>query len=49
VTSDPLVRHRIDYLLLPAFLLGIINAVALSLPEALRLPVATDSPWPVLR
>lgn len=44
-----LVRRPLDYLLLPAFVLGIINAVALSLPEALGVPVAPDSPWPVLR
>lgn len=48
-TSSVLVRRQLDYLLLPAFVLGIINATALSLPEALRLPVAPDSPWPVLR
>lgn len=44
-----LLRRPIDYLLIPAFILGIINAVALSLPEAIGIPVATDSPWPVLR
>jgi hypothetical protein len=48
-TSSPLVRSRLDYLLLPAFVLGIINSIALSLPEGLGLPVAPDSPWPVLR
>ncbi len=48
-TSRRLVRRPIDYLLIPAFILGIINAVALSLPEAIGIPVATDSPWPVLR
>jgi EXPERA (EXPanded EBP superfamily) len=48
-TSRPLVRRPIDYLLLPAFVLGIINAVALSLPEGLGVAIAPDSPWPVLR
>jgi hypothetical protein len=48
-TASPLVRRRLDYLLLPAFVLGIINSIALSLPEGLGLPVAPDSPWPVLR
>lgn len=49
MTHEPNVRRRIDYVLLPAFILGIINSVALSLPEGLRLPVTPDSPWPVLR
>ena len=49
ITSTPLVRRRIDYFLLPAFVLGIINAIVLSLPEGLGVPVATDSPWPPLR
>lgn len=49
-TSSPgLVRRPIDYLLLPAFILGIINAAVLSLPEALGVPRTPDSPWPVLR
>ena len=48
MTSTQLVRRRIDYLLLPAFVLGIINAIALSLPEGFGLPIAPDSPWPVL-
>jgi hypothetical protein len=49
MTSKPLVRSRIDYLLLPAFILGIINAIVLSLPEGLGVPVAPDSSWPSLR
>ena len=51
MTVDPglLVRRPLDYVLLPAFILGIINAVALSLPEALGVPRTPDSPWPVLR
>jgi EXPERA (EXPanded EBP superfamily) len=49
MTSGPLVRRRLDYLLLPAFVLGIINAILLSLPEALGVAVAPDSPWPPLR
>jgi len=49
MNSRTLVRRRLDYLLLPAFVLGIINALVLSLPEALGVPVATDSPWPPLR
>lgn len=48
-TSQRLVRRPIDYLLLPAFVLGIVNALALSLPEALGVPRTADSPWPVLR
>ena len=47
--ATPLVRRRIDYLLIPAFVLGIINALVLSLPEGLGVPVAPDSPWPPLR
>lgn len=42
-------RHRLDYVLLPAFVLGILNSLALSLPEGLGMPVAPDSPWPPLR
>lgn len=42
-------RRPIDYVLIPAFILGIVNAVLLSLPESLGLPVSPDSPWPVLR
>ncbi len=49
MNSRTLVRRRLDYLLLPAFVLGIINALVLSLPEGLGVPVATDSPWPPLR
>ena len=48
-TSRPLVRRRIDYLLLPAFVLGIVNSVTLSLPEGLGVSVSPDSPWPPLR
>lgn len=49
MTSGTLVRHRLDYVLLPAFVLGIVNSVALSLPEGLGVRVAPDSPWPPLR
>jgi hypothetical protein len=49
MTSGLLVRRRLDYLLLTAFVLGIINAIVLSLPEGLGVPVAPDSPWPPLR
>lgn len=49
MTPGTLVRHRLDYLLLPAFVLGIVNSLALSLPESLGVPVAPDSPWPPLR
>jgi len=42
-------RHRLVYVLLPAFALGILNSLALSLPEGLGVPVAPDSPWPPLR
>lgn len=44
-----LVRSRLDYVLIPAFILGIINAVALSLPEGLGVVISPSSPWPVLR
>ena len=47
--TQPLVRHRLDYLLLPAFVLGMLNSLTLSLPEALGVPVSSDSPWPPLR
>jgi hypothetical protein len=47
--APPLVRRRLDYLLLPAMVLGILNSVALSLPEALGARVAPDSPWLPLR
>lgn len=47
-TSAPL-RRRIDYLLLPAFVLGIVNSLVLSLPEGLGVAVSPDSPWPPLR
>ncbi len=47
--SSRLVRRPLDYLLLPAFILGIVNALVLSLPEALGVPRTPDSPWPVLR
>ena len=47
--STPLVRHRLDYVLLPAFVLGMVNSLTLSLPEALGVPVSPDSPWPPLR
>ena len=51
MTVDPglLVRRPLDYVLLPAFILGIINAVALSLPEALGCREPRTAPWPVLR
>lgn len=49
MTSSGLVRRRLDYLLIPAFVLGIANAALLSLPEGLGVRVATDSPWPPLR
>lgn len=44
-----LVRRRLDYLLIPALSLGIVNSIVLSLPEALGVRVAPDSPWPPLR
>lgn len=48
-TDRRLVRSRLDYLLIPALILGIINSIVLSLPEALGVRVAPDSPWPPLR
>lgn len=47
--SGPLVRHRLDYLLLPCFGFGIVYGVLFSLPEALGVPVTSTSPWPPLR
>lgn len=47
--SQTLARRRLDYVLLPAFVLGIVNSLVLSLPEALGVPVSADSPWPPLR
>ena len=44
-----LTRSRLDYVLLPAFVLGIVNSIALSLPEGLGVSVSPDSPWPPLR
>ncbi|MSZ76617.1 MAG: hypothetical protein F2667_05870, partial [Actinobacteria bacterium] len=44
-----LTRRRLDYLLLPAFVLGIVNSLVLSLPEGLGVAVSPDSPWPPLR
>ena len=49
VANPPLVRRRLDYVLLPAFVLGIVNAIVLSLPEGLGVPVSPDSWWPPLR
>lgn len=48
-TTPDLTRHRLDYLLLPAFVLGMVNSLVLSLPESLGVPVTSDSPWPPLR
>ncbi|HJR89108.1 MAG TPA: emopamil-binding family protein [Aeromicrobium sp.] len=48
-TADSLTRHRLDYLLIPCFLLGIVNSLVLSLPESLGVAVSPDSPWPPLR
>jgi hypothetical protein len=45
----PLVRHRLDYVFLPFFVIGALNGALLSLPEALGVPVTADSPWPPLR
>ena len=42
-------RHRLDYLFLPFFVIGIIYGALFSLPEALGVPVSADSPWPPLR
>ena len=48
-TPTTLVRRRLDYVLLPAFVLGIVNSITLSLPEGLGVAVSPDSPWPPLR
>lgn len=42
-------RHKLDYLFLPFFVIGILYSLILSLPEALGVPVTADSPWPPLR
>ena len=49
MSAPRLARSRLDYLLIPALILGIVNSLALSLPEGLGVPVAPDSPWPPLR
>lgn len=49
MSAPRLVRRRLDYLLIPALLLGIVNSVVLSLPEGLGVPVTPNSPWPPLR
>lgn len=47
---EPLMtRRRLDYVLLPAFVFGIVYSLVFSLPEALGVPVSADSPWPPLR
>ena len=48
-TDRRLVRSRLDYVLIPALILGVVNSIVLSLPEALGVRVAPDSPWPPLR
>src|SRR5688572_21948549 len=48
-TAPQLVRRRLDYVLIPALILGVVNSIVLSLPEGLGVPVAPDSPWPPLR
>ncbi len=45
----PLRRHRLDYVFIPFFVVGILNAALMSLPESLGVPVTADSPWPPLR
>jgi len=45
----PLSRHRLDYLFLPFFVVGILYGALVSLPESLGAPVSPDSPWPPLR
>ena len=47
--TTPLTRHWLDYLFLPFFAIGAIYAALFSLPEALGVPVTSDSPWPPLR
>ena len=42
-------RHRLDYLFLPFFVVGITYSALFSLPEALGVPVSSDSPWPPLQ
>ena len=42
-------RHRLDYVFLPFFVIGIGYGALFSLPEALGVPVSADSPWPPLR
>jgi hypothetical protein len=42
-------RHPLDYLLIPCFAFGILYSVLVSLPQAVGVPVSSDSPWPPLR
>ena len=47
--SASLTRHPLDYLFLPFFAIGAGYAAVFSLPEALGVPVTSDSWWPPLR
>jgi hypothetical protein len=49
VASPPLARRRLDYVLLPAFVVTVVYSLVFSLPEALGVPLSADSPWPPLR
>ena len=49
MSSAPLTRHRLDYLFLPFFVIGILYGALVSLPESLGVPVSADSSWPPLR
>jgi hypothetical protein len=43
-TDARLVRHSLDHVFLPFFLVGIVYGALVSLPEALGVPVSADSP-----
>jgi hypothetical protein len=45
----PIVRRPLDLTLVAFFSVSIVYGFAFSLPEALGVPVAPDSPWPPLR
>jgi len=48
-TALPITRRPLDLVLAAFFAVSILYGFAFSLPEALGVPVAADSPWPPLR
>ena len=49
MADQSLTRRRLDFVLMPCFVLALLYSLLFSLPEALGVPVAPDSPWPPLR